>query len=77
MAKRTHLRVKDLIEQLQKMPPEAKVVFINDNIYENGMYYATSVELHEDDSDELPKEDQVEIGTNYATQAYGWECLNN
>ena len=47
------------------MPQDAKVIVNNDNLFENGTYYATrdSIELYDDD------EKQVIIGTNYNTQS--------
>ncbi len=72
MKKNQWLTVKDLIEILNTMPQDAKVIINNDNIFENGQYYATrdSVELYDDNGYE---EDQVMIGTNYNTIALGGE----
>ena len=69
---RVHLRVKDLIEKLQELPPDAKVIFENQPLYEEGMYYATEVILHDTDPDEI----QVEIGSNHATIALNWDFTN-
>lgn len=69
---RTHLRVKDLIKQLQKMPPDAKVVFLNSKMHIPGMYYVTRVDFFPD-----PDEPQVEIQSNYATRALGWDEISD
>ena len=66
------LSVADLIEILQTMPQDAKVIVNNDNMFVNGCYYVTRdcIELYADDSYE---EDQVLIGTNHNTIALGFE----
>lgn len=66
------LSVTDLIEILQTMPKDAKVIIDNNNTFENGCYYVTrdSIELYKDGSYE---EYQVMIGTNYNTIALGFE----
>ena len=58
------LTVTDLIEILQDMPQDAMVTVYNNDMFENGSYYATrdSIVLYASD------EKQVEIGTNYNTQ---------
>ena len=65
MKKNQWLSVADLIEILQTMPQDAKVIVNNDDSFEKGTYYATrdSIELYDDD------EKQVIIGTNYNTQS--------
>lgn len=71
MKKNKWLSVADLIEILQTMPQDAKVIINNDNIFENGYYYATrdSIELYKEcDGNE---ENQVMIGSNYNTIALG------
>lgn len=72
MKKNQWLSVADLIEILQTMPQDAKVIINNDNMFENGYYYVTrdSIELYDDNGYE---EDQVMIGTNYNTIALGGE----
>ena len=62
------LSVADLIEILQAMPQDAKVVVNNDDTWVNGDYIATrdSVEFYE-------KENIAVIGTNHNTQ---WEYKN-
>lgn len=72
MKKNQWLSVADLIEILQTMPQDAKVIINNDNIFVNGYYYVTrdSIELYDDNGYE---EDQVMIGTNYNTIALGGE----
>ena len=71
MKKNQWLSVADLIEILQGMPQDAKVIINNDNIFVNGCYYATrdSIELFSD----MLGEDQVMIGTNHMTLALGSE----
>lgn len=66
------LSVADLIEILQTMPKDAKVIVNNNDMFVNGCYYVTrdSIELYKDGSHE---EDQVMIGTNYNTIALGFE----
>ena len=71
MKKNQWLTVKDLIEILDTMPQDAKVIVNNYSLFEDGDYYATrdSIEL-------LPSvlgEDQVMIGTNHMTLALGSE----
>ena len=65
MKKNQWLSVADLIEILQTMPQDAKVIVNNDDLFEKGTYYATRdrIELYDDD------EKQVIIGTNYNTQS--------
>ncbi len=67
MKKNQWLSVADLIEILQDMPQNAKVILHNPDMYVTGYYYATrdSVELftYKDDTPE------VLIGTNYNTRA--------
>ena len=65
MKKNQWLSVADLIAILQTMPQDAKVIVNNDDLFENGTYYATrdSIDLYDDD------EKQVIIGTNYNTQS--------
>ena len=60
------LSVADLIEILQTMPQDAKVIVNNTDMFIEGAYYATrdSIELYDSNG-----EKQVEIGTNYNTQA--------
>lgn len=66
------LSVADLIEILQTMPKDAKVIVNNNDMFVNGCYYVTrdSIELYKDGSHE---EDQVMIGTNYNMIALGFE----
>lgn len=72
MKKNQWLSVADLIEILQTMPQDAKVIVDNDSMFVNGCYYVTrdSIELYKDDSYD---EDQVLIGTNHNTIALGFE----
>lgn len=60
------LSVADLIEILQTMPQDAKVIVNNTDMFIEGSYYATrdSIEVYDSNG-----EKQVEIGTNYNTQA--------
>jgi len=67
MKKNQWLSVADLIEILQDMPKNAKVILYNNDAYINGFYYATrdSIELftYKDANPE------VLVGTNYNTRA--------
>ena len=67
MKKNQWLSVADLIEILQDMPQNAKVILHNPDMYVSGYYYATrdSVELftYKDANPE------VLVGTNYNTRA--------
>lgn len=71
MKKNQWLTVKDLIEILNTMPQDAKVIVNNYSLFEDGDYYATrdSVELFPG----VLGEDQVMIGTNHMTLALGSE----
>lgn len=75
MKKNQWLSVSDLIEILQTMPPDAKVIVENNEMFNAGCYYATrdSIELYKEgvdtDSSIISTENQVLIGTNYNTQA--------
>ena len=71
MKKNQWLTVKDLIEILNTMPQDAKVIVNNYRLFEDGDYYATrdSVELYPD----VDGENQVMIGTNHMTLALGSE----
>ena len=71
MKKNQWLTVKDLIEILNTMPPDAKVIVNNDSVFDDGDYYATrnDIELYPD----VEGEKQVMIGTNYLTLALGSE----
>ena len=71
MKKNQWLTVKDLIEILNTMPPDAKVIVNNDSVFDDGDYYATrnDIELYPD----VEGEQQVMIGTNYLTLALGSE----
>ena len=67
MKKNQWLSVADLIEILQTMPQDVKVILHNNDMYVKGYYYATrdSVEL-------LTYSDataEVLVGTNYNTRA--------
>ena len=72
MKKNQWLSVADLIEILQTMPQDAKVIVDNNDMFENGCYYATRdcVELYDGDGYE---ENQVMIGSNHNTIALGFE----
>ena len=61
------MTVTQLINKLKKFPPDAKVVMHNTEVFVDGMYYITKVE------DATMDEPQVEIGTDYAKIARGWE----
>ena len=67
MKKNQWLSVADLIEILQTMPQDAKVILRNNDGYFNGDYYATrdSIKLftYADSNSE------VLVGTNYSTRA--------
>ena len=67
MKKNQWLSVADLMEILQTMPQDAKVIVDNNDLYVNAYYYATrdSIELvsYADGTSE------VIIGTNYNTKA--------
>ena len=67
MKKNQWLSVSDLIEILQTMPKNAKVILHNSDMYVSGDYYATrdSVELFTC-KDANP---EVLVGTNYNTRA--------
>lgn len=71
MKKNQWLTVKDLIEILNTMPQDAKVIVNNDSLFDDGDYYATrnDIELYPD----VEGEDQVMIGTNHMTLALGSE----
>lgn len=71
MKKNQWLTVKDLIEILNTMPQDAKVIVNNDSLFEDGDYYATrnDIELYPD----VEGEQQVMIGTNHMTLALGSE----
>lgn len=75
MKKNQWLTVKDLIEILQDMPEDAKVIVENTEMFNEGYYYATrdSIELYKEgidsDTSTISTENQVLIGTNYNTQA--------
>lgn len=42
------MTVKQLIKKLSKCPEDAKVLIPNDEMYEDGMYYATNIEEYDD-----------------------------
>lgn len=69
MNKNQWLTVRDLIEILNTMPQDAKVIVNNYSLFEDGDYYATrdSIELFSG----VLGEDQVMIGTNHMTLALG------
>lgn len=71
MKKNQWLAVKDLIEILNTMPQDAKIIVNNYSLFEDGDYYATrdSIELFSG----VMGEDQVMIGTNHMTLALGSE----
>ena len=60
------LSVKDLIEVLNTMPQDAKVVVDNSYMFNEGVYYATRSDIELMTSAD---EQQVMIGTNYNTMA--------
>ena len=66
MKKNQWLTVKDLIEILNIMPQDAKVIVHNSSMFVDGDYYATrnDIELYS-----VGGEKQVIIGTNYLTLA--------
>ena len=72
MKKNQWLSVADLIEILQTMPQDAKVIVDNNDMFENNCYYATRdcVELYDGGGYE---ENQVMIGSNHNTIALGGE----
>ena len=61
------MTVKQLMNKLKRMPEDAKVVMYNQDLFVNGMYYATDAEY-----DETMGEPQVEIMTDYERIAKGW-----
>ena len=63
-----HLTVKELINKLQKLPPNTKVIFSNDDSYNSGMYYVTEVKNWEGGDEE-----QVELKSDYKSIAKDWE----
>ena len=63
-----HITVKELIDKLQKLPPNAKVIFCNNDSYNPGMYYVTKVKKWEGG-----KEEQVELESNYKSIAKDWK----
>jgi len=63
-----HLTVKELINKLQKLQLDAKVIFENDDSYNSGMYYITEVKKWEDGNEE-----QVELKSDYKSIAKDWE----
>ena len=71
MKKNQWLTVKDLIEILNTMPQDAKVIVNNYSLFEDGDYYATrdNIVLYPD----IDGENQVMVGTNYLTLALGSE----
>lgn len=42
------MTVKQMIKKLSKYPEDAKVLIPNDEMYIEGMYYATSIEEYDD-----------------------------
>lgn len=71
-----HLKVKDLIKKLEKMPPDAKVTIYNTDGYIPGMYYVTNVKLWDrwiDTNEPFTGEIHVELESNYKSIAEGWE----
>ena len=45
MKKNQWLTIKDLIEILNTMPPDAKVIVNNDSVFDDGDYYATGDDI--------------------------------
>ena len=71
MKKNQWLTVSDLVEILNTLPQNAKVIVHNTSAFIDGDYYATrsDIEVYSD----VDGETQVMIGTNYLTQALGSE----
>ena len=69
-----HLKVKDLIKELQKCDPEAKIIIHNTDVYIPGMYYVTDITDWDPEKYFVSDgEHQIELHSNHKSIAKGWK----